>query len=95
MNDQVSKSGTAMIRLVSYMRNVYNSGQLYPDDLILIDIVVNSPLSKQFFTTGSEPPALTDQWIKIADDGKRDKEFQTLDSWGYPISGFSCHRRLY
>lgn len=25
---------------------------------------------------------LTNQWIKIADDGKRDKEFQTLDSWG-------------
>lgn len=55
MNDQVSKSGTAMIRLVSYMRNVYNFGQLYPDDLILIDIVVNGPLRKQFFSTGSEP----------------------------------------
>ncbi|MGN1279097.1 MAG: TetR/AcrR family transcriptional regulator [Limosilactobacillus sp.] len=88
MNAHVSKSGTARVRLVSYMRNIYNFGQLYPEDLILIDTVVNSPLRRQFFSTGTEPPALTDQWLKIADDGKRDAEFQALDSWGILFLAF-------
>lgn len=88
MAAHVSQSGTARIRLVSYMRNVYNFGQLFPDDLILIDTVVNSPLRHRFFKTGNEPAVLTDEWIKIADDGKENGEFQPIDSWGILFMAF-------
>lgn len=70
-----------LTQLNSFIDSLFHFGQHYPDELMIIDTVLSSPLHSQLFQNGHDPDEMLDPWLKIIDQGKKQGVFKQIDSY--------------
>ena len=90
INENISKHGTAVIKLTSFMYNIYQFGKQFPDQLLLIDTIVSSHRRIEFFKEKIEPQNITKRWYKLIEEGITNGEFRDIDPYATSFLIFHC-----
>lgn len=68
-------------QLNSFIDSLYHFGIKYPNELMIIDTILSSPLHSQLFKNGHDPDELLTPWLKIINEGTKQGVFKPLDAY--------------